>query len=69
MPFKFGPMEIGLILMILLALLYFLPTLIALARRKTNKLPIFLLNLFAGWTVLGWIGALIWGAISDKGKN
>lgn len=67
MPFKLGPLEVGLILIILPV--YFLPTLIAFIRRKTNRLPIFLLNLFAGWTVLGWIGALIWGATSDKGKN
>lgn len=70
MPFRLGPWEFGLIFMIVFALpLYFLPTLIALARRKTNKPPIFLLNLFAGWTVLGWIIALVWGAMSDKEKN
>jgi hypothetical protein len=25
-----------------------------------------LLNLFAGWTALGWVGALIWAVIKEK---
>lgn len=71
MPFKLGPWEFGIIFIIVfIALpLYLLPTLIGLIRRKRNRLPIFLLNLFAGWTVLGWIIALVWGAMSDKEKN
>lgn len=43
--------------------LYFLPTLIALAMHHHHTLPIFLLNLFAGWTGAGWLGALIWSVI------
>lgn len=40
---------------------YFLPSMIAISRRHINALPVFLTNLYLGWTVLGWIGALIWG--------
>lgn len=36
-------------------LFYFLPTIFAL--RKEGLLPIFLLNFFFGWTVVGWITA------------
>jgi len=39
--------------------LYFLPTLIAVARQTHNTVGIFLLNLFLGWTGIGWIIALI----------
>jgi hypothetical protein len=45
---------------------YFLPTIIAVARHKKQALAIFLLNLFAGWTALGWVGALIWAVIKEK---
>ncbi len=39
---------------------YFLPTIIALARRQRNTLAIFLLNFFLGWTFIGWVVALVW---------
>lgn len=41
---------------------YFLPSFIAAARGHRNGRAIFLLNLFLGWTVLGWIVALVWSA-------
>ena len=46
-------------------LMYFLPSIIALARNKRDLLAIFLLNLFLGWSVIGWIVALVWAAKSD----
>lgn len=45
---------------LLLAALYFLPTVIALKRRHANSKAIFALNLLAGWTVVGWIVAVVW---------
>ncbi|HKH99833.1 MAG TPA: superinfection immunity protein [Candidatus Sulfotelmatobacter sp.] len=45
--------------------MYFLPSIIALARSKRDTLAIFLLNFFLGWTVIGWIVALIWAAKND----
>ena len=38
--------------------MYFLPSIIALARGKRDILAIFLLNLFLGWSVIGWVVAL-----------
>jgi hypothetical protein len=49
-------------LIVLGGLLYWTPTLIALFRRSEAKVGIALLNFFLGWTVLGWVGALIWAA-------
>ena len=46
-------------------LMYFLPSIIALARSKRDLLSIFLLNLFLGWSVIGWIVALVWAAKND----
>ena len=45
--------------------LYFLPSIIALARTKRDTLAIFLLNFFLGWSVIGWIVALVWAAKND----
>lgn len=39
--------------------LYFYPTICA-AGEHPKTTPIFALNLLAGWTLIGWIGALIW---------
>lgn len=50
-------------LSIMLAL-FFLPTIIA-AARGHQVLAIFLLNFFFGWTVIGWLIALIW-SVTDK---
>ena len=45
--------------------MYFLPSIIALARGKRDLLAIFLLNFFLGWSVIGWFVALIWAAKND----
>ena len=45
--------------------MYFLPSIIALARSKRDLLAIFLLNLFLGWSIIGWIVALVWAAKND----
>lgn len=47
----------------LLLVVYFVPTYIALGRKHPQKVPILLLNTLAGWTVVGWVGALIWSLI------
>ena len=39
---------------------YFLPSFIAFSRQHKNKIAIFLLNLLLGWTVLVWVGSLVW---------
>jgi Superinfection immunity protein len=42
--------------------LLFLPTLIAKSRRHPNVFPIFLINVFFGWTFVGWVIALVWAS-------
>jgi hypothetical protein len=45
--------------------MYFLPTIIAVARSKRDTAAILLLNLFLGWSVIGWVVALIWAVKTD----
>jgi len=42
--------------------LYLLPAFVAEWRGHKNTIAIFLLNLLLGWTVLGWVIALVWAA-------
>ena len=45
---------------------YFLPTIIAILRQKTNTGAIFALNFFLGWSLIGWVVSLIWALSSDN---
>jgi len=45
---------------IALAALYFIPSGIAALSKHHNTNAIFALNLLLGWTLLGWVGALVW---------
>ncbi len=49
--------------------LYFLPTICAALRRHPSGGGIFALNLFLGWSGLGWLGALVWSLSSTKIAN
>jgi T4 superinfection immunity protein len=51
-PFYTGPLVI--------LLLYFLPIVVAAIRKHNSLLSIIVTNLWLGWTVIGWIIALIW---------
>jgi hypothetical protein len=39
---------------------YFLPAIVAGRRKHHQENAIIVLNIFLGWTGLGWIGALVW---------
>ena len=45
---------------LIILLLYFVPSVVAFVRHHHNQWAIFALNLLLGWTLLGWIGALVW---------
>jgi ABC-type sugar transport system permease subunit len=53
------------ILVTLLSLFYFLPFAIAFNKKRANSGAIFALNLFLGWTLIGWVVALVW-AMKDE---
>lgn len=56
----------GAFAMFVLIAWYFAPTAIATFQKKKNTAAIFLLNFLTGWTVIGWIAALIWAATKDN---
>lgn len=62
----FSPEEaVGIIIVlivpgILTQCIYFLPYLIANSKGHEQETAIFILNLFAGWTVIAWVIALVW---------
>jgi Superinfection immunity protein len=59
----------GWILLILLGIGYFLPTIVAAARHVRNAASVFVLNLFLGWTLIGWVIALAMAARTvDRGE-
>lgn len=58
-----------LLILILPIVGYLLPSLIASVRKHRNANAIFLVNLFFGWTVLGWLVALIWCATDNVEKR
>ena len=49
--------------LLFLGLMYFLPSIIG--RDKSDAGLIFAVNLFLGWTVVGWIVAFIWACAAD----
>ncbi len=54
--------------MITLALIfvaYWLPSLLAFHRGHKNRLPILMVNFLLGWTIFGWIVALIWACTGN----
>jgi hypothetical protein len=44
--------------------MYFLPTIIAIVKKKDNVMAIGALNFFIGWTMIGWIVCLVWALMA-----
>jgi hypothetical protein len=55
----------GLILALFLIALYFVPSIVAEVRHHNNKLAIKVVNFFLGWTVAGWLVALVWSCTDN----
>jgi hypothetical protein len=45
--------------------IYFLPAIIAISNNRKNKVAITVLNIFLGWTFIGWVGSLVWALMKD----
>lgn len=45
---------------VMIAFIYFLPTAAAISARNPAFQSIFILNLFFGWTLVGWLVAMVW---------
>jgi len=58
----------AIIFLVLAFVVYFLPTIVASKNKKKNSDAILILNLFLGWTFVGWIIALVWAVMHEE-KN
>ncbi len=47
-------------------IIYFLPTIIALLSGCDRTGSVFLMNLFLGWTFIGWIWAFVWAVSPNR---
>ena len=56
----------ALVILAIFVLIYMSPTIIALINEKQNTPAIAVLNILLGWTLIGWVGALVWAMCKDK---
>jgi hypothetical protein len=55
--------------------IYFIPSIVAIERGHRNAGAIIVLNMFLGWTFLGWVVALVWASTAnvktkeERGQN
>jgi hypothetical protein len=55
--------------LLFLVFIYFLPAIVANARHHRNRLAIFVLDVFLGWTFIGWVAAFVWACTADVVKQ
>ena len=61
---------IGMFVMLAVAvIIYFLPLIVASLRQHPSAVAIAALDLLAGWTVLGWLAALVWSLSATVTKT
>ncbi len=56
----------GLLGFIVLAVAYLLPSMLAFFRSKKSKRAIVLVNVFLGWTAIGWVVAFVWAIFGKR---
>lgn len=56
----------GFLVLAFLLAIYAMPTVIAYRRNHKNRMAICATNLLLGWTVLGWVAALIWSLTASE---
>lgn len=50
----------GFVMLGIAAVIYFIPSIVANNRQHKNKAAIIVLNTALGWTLIGWVVALVW---------
>ena len=48
---------------------YFIPAIIGFKRDHANKVAILMLDIFLGWTFVGWVIALVWAFTKNTNEN
>ncbi|MDE3016814.1 MAG: superinfection immunity protein [Pseudomonadota bacterium] len=57
---------LGLIGFIAFIILYFFPSIFAYRTNHRNKRSILVLNIFMGFTYVGWVACLLWAVYKEK---
>ncbi len=50
----------GCFLFLAIAAIYFIPVIVAGRRKHPNDAAIMVINIFLGWTLIGWVAVLAW---------
>lgn len=53
----------------LVVIIYIIPIIVANKRKHPNKLAITVLNIFLGWSFIGWIVALVWACTTNQNNE
>jgi hypothetical protein len=65
-----APDILGTVIIVLGAMgVYFLPTIGAFIKSHHNAGAILVLNLFLGWTLIGWVAALVWATTRSQAPS
>ncbi|WP_229514925.1 superinfection immunity protein [Paraburkholderia terrae] len=56
----------SIILLIILIVLYIVPSIIAYHRQHASRMAILLINIAFGWTAVGWLLSLIWSLANSN---
>lgn len=59
----------GVVLLAVVLVIYFVPLLVAKDRHHPQIVAIGVINVFAGWTLIGWVGALAWALIEYQPRE
>lgn len=54
------------VILFVTVLIYLIPTIIAVKKSHPNKVAIILIDIFLGWSLIGWLGALVWACINPS---
>ena len=63
-----GYIILGILAVAVIGGLYFLPSICAFARGHSSKAGILILNIFLGWSLIGWVVSLVW-AFTDTRRT
>jgi hypothetical protein len=52
------------IMLVLVVVIYMLPTLIAFGREHPRRQDVAVVNILLGWTLIGWVGVFLWALLT-----
>lgn len=56
----------GIAVLIMFGFLYLIPGIVAFERGHPNTAAVMVLNIFLGWTLVGWVMSLVWAVTHIK---